>query len=123
MPTIFDVAQRAGVSITTVSRALNGYSDVNEITRQRVMDAAAALHYYPNAAARSLRGKRTNTVVFAPRFGGYGESESFFKEFVGVLALTCFQHDLSLLAIVGHPEKDARTLYREWAGTGRVDGI
>jgi DNA-binding LacI/PurR family transcriptional regulator len=78
MATIFDVAEKAGVSITTVSRALNGYPDVNEETRKRVADVAAALNYYPSAAARSLRGKRTNTIVFAPHLRAHTESEPFF---------------------------------------------
>src|SRR5215813_13395438 len=100
MSTIFDIAKEAGVSITTVSRALNGYSDVNEKTRQRVLEVAEELNYYPNATARSLRGKRTNTIVFAPQFREHVESQPFFKEFIGTLALTCFKHDLSLLVSV-----------------------
>ena len=123
MPTIFEVAEKAGVSITTVSRALNGYSDVNEKTRQRVLEAADALNYYPSATARSLRGKRTNTIVFAPQFRGHAESQPFFKEFIGTLALACFQHDLSLLATVAESPKDANDLYRELAGSRRADGI
>src|SRR5689334_11957122 len=62
MATIFDIADKAGVSITTVSRALNGYSDVNEKTRQRIIAIAEELKYYPSAAARHLQGKRTNTI-------------------------------------------------------------
>ena len=47
MATIFDVAEKAGVSITTVSRALNGYRDVNEETRKRVVEVAGALNVLP----------------------------------------------------------------------------
>ena len=43
MATIFDIAKKAGVSITTVSRALNGYSDVNENTRQTILAIAEDL--------------------------------------------------------------------------------
>jgi len=123
MATIFDVAEKAGVSITTVSRALNGYPDVNEETRKRVADVAAALNYYPSAAARSLRGKRTNTIVFAPHLRAHTESEPFFKEFTGALALACFKHDLSLLATAADTAKETRALYRALAGSRRADGI
>src|SRR5690242_7350097 len=63
MANIFDVAKKAGVSTYTVSRALNGHSDVSEKTRSRIIRIAEELNYYPNAAARSLQGKRTNTVA------------------------------------------------------------
>jgi LacI family transcriptional regulator len=123
MATIFDVAERAGVSITTVSRALNGYSDVNEETRARVTRAARALNYVPSAAARSLRGKRTNTIIFAPLLHAHAESEPFFKEFTGALALACFKHDLSLLATVADTARDTRALFAEVAGSRRADAI
>ncbi|HMA33124.1 MAG TPA: LacI family DNA-binding transcriptional regulator [Chloroflexia bacterium] len=123
MATIFHVAEKAGVSITTVSRALNGYSDVNEDTRRRVVEIAGELNYYPSAAARSLRGKRTNTIVFAPQVHAHIESEPFFKEFIGALALACFIHDLSLLVTVADSPKDTRELYRGLAGSRRADGI
>lgn len=60
--TIRDVAKAAGVSITTVSRALNGYSDVGEKTRKRIANIAKELNYRPSAVARSLVTKRTRTV-------------------------------------------------------------
>lgn len=123
MSTIFDIAKEAGVSITTVSRALNGYSDVSEKTRQRIVQIARDLNYYPSAAARSLQGKRTNTIAFATMLSEHVESEPFFKEFLGVLALSSFRHDLSLLAVVMDAHDRTGEVYKELAGTGRVDGI
>jgi LacI family transcriptional regulator len=52
--TIYSVAERAGVSIATVSRVLQGGSVVSEATRQKVLEAVEALHYVPLGAARSL---------------------------------------------------------------------
>jgi len=60
--TIKDIAKTAGVSITTVSRALNGYDDVNETTRRKVKEIAQQLGYTPNMAARSLIMKKTKTL-------------------------------------------------------------
>jgi DNA-binding LacI/PurR family transcriptional regulator len=54
-----DVAEKAGVSVTTVSHAINMTRNVNEDTRQRILRAMAQLSYQPNAVARSLRRKRT----------------------------------------------------------------
>ncbi len=55
-PTISDVARRAGVSPMTVSRVINGESNVRPATRTAVNDAISALNYAPNPAARSLAG-------------------------------------------------------------------
>lgn len=63
MSTIDDVARRAGVSPVTVSRVINGASNVKLATREKVMRAIEELHYVPSTAARSLRSKRTNTLA------------------------------------------------------------
>ena len=62
-PTIIDVAERAGVSIATVSRALNDKSDVSGSTRERVREVARAVGYTPDRAARSLVGQKTRMVA------------------------------------------------------------
>lgn len=62
MTTIKDVAKRAGVSVSTASVALSGRGPVSEATRRRVLEAAKALDYRPNAIARSLVTRRTQTV-------------------------------------------------------------
>ncbi len=59
---IKDISRELGLSVSTVSKALNGYRDVSEETRERVMEAAQQLGYQPNAAARSLRRRRTDKI-------------------------------------------------------------
>ncbi len=71
MPTIKDVAKRAGVSVTAVSYALNNTGTISEETRQKVLKAAEELNYHPNAFARHLKARRSRTIgVFITRFGG-----------------------------------------------------
>ena len=60
--TIKDVAQYAGVSITTVSRVLNNHPDVRESVRARVWQAVRDLHYVPNNSARDLGKSQTDTI-------------------------------------------------------------
>lgn len=62
MPTIRDVAKRAGVAPTTVSRVINNAGYVKDTTRERVETAIQELGYVPNRLARSLRLKRTHTL-------------------------------------------------------------
>lgn len=63
MATIKDVAQRAGVSPSTVSRALSGKIPVDQETKDRVMEAVRALNYQPNVLAKGLKEGRTNTIA------------------------------------------------------------
>ena len=61
--TMHDVAQSAGVSIKTVSNVINDYPHIRPATKQRVLDAIAALGYRPNLSARSLRSGRTGMIA------------------------------------------------------------
>jgi LacI family transcriptional regulator, repressor for deo operon, udp, cdd, tsx, nupC, and nupG len=63
MSTIQQVARTAGVSTATVSRALSNPEIVSEATRRKVQNAVEALHYSPNAAARSLRTLRSGKLL------------------------------------------------------------
>lgn len=63
MSTIADVAKRAGVSKMTVSRVINNSGYISQDTRSRVEEAIAELGYIPNALARSLRFKQTQTIA------------------------------------------------------------
>jgi DNA-binding LacI/PurR family transcriptional regulator len=60
-----DVAERAGVSVKTVSNVVNGYAHVRPETRERVERAIAELNYRPNLSARSLRTGRTGVIALA----------------------------------------------------------
>ena len=62
-PTIRDVALRAGVSIATVSRALNDKTDVRQQTRERVREAATSLGYTADPSARALVSQQTRLVA------------------------------------------------------------
>jgi LacI family transcriptional regulator len=60
--TIEDISRQLGISVSTVSKALNAYPDVAEGTRQRVLAAARDLDYHPSAAARNLRRGRADKI-------------------------------------------------------------
>ncbi|MBO7745364.1 LacI family DNA-binding transcriptional regulator [Paenibacillus sp. MWE-103] len=71
MSTIKDVAKQAGVSVATVSYVLNNDPRVSEQTRQKVLSVVDALNYRPNATARNLKRRKTETIaLFVTGFGG-----------------------------------------------------
>lgn len=74
--TIYDVADRAGVAISTVSRVLNDSSDVAEGTRRRVLDAIDYLQYRPQRSARTLAHSEARVLAVAvPTFTSYFYNE------------------------------------------------
>jgi hypothetical protein len=93
------IAERVGKSITTVSRALAGYDDVSEATRQQVQQVALELGYEPNIVARQLQKQRTDTLAlilptFGPRF-----SDPFFSEFLAGVGNEAAQQGFDLLKL------------------------
>jgi len=80
---IKDIAKKAGVSISTVSYALNGNSKVTEETSARILKIASELNYVPNAAARTLKKRVSKIIgVYLTDFSGafYGEVLQGMKE-------------------------------------------
>lgn len=63
--TIKEAAERAGVSIASVSRALNNKPGISEKTRKRILDICAELNYIPNTSARELTAGHSNTIAIS----------------------------------------------------------
>jgi DNA-binding LacI/PurR family transcriptional regulator len=119
--TISDVAARAGVSRTTVSKLFNGHGSVSEATAVRIRDAAAKLNWTPSAAAVALRSSRARTVgLVVNRNLGVTTAESLISGIEYVLS----RHGYGLLYYevdaVGTEEAE---LYRRLADTRKVDGV
>jgi LacI family transcriptional regulator len=122
--TIHDVAKRLNLSITTVSRALDGYDDVAEETRQRVRQVAQEMGYFPNQAARHLRRQRSDAIGYIlpaaqPRF-----ADPFFSEFIAGLGDEAAQHQVDLVISTAPPDSDQeKWLYQTWVQGQKVDGF
>ena len=63
MVSLKDISVRCGVSVATVSKALNGHKDVSEATRERLMKAAKEMGYFPNSQARPKSVSITRSAV------------------------------------------------------------
>lgn len=116
--TIKDVAREAGVSVASVSRALNGTGGVTAETEKRIRDVATRLRYIPHGAARSLITRRTHTIgALLPDM--YGE---FFSELIRGIDLAARARGLHLLVSSAHDGvEDAAAALRTMRG--RVDGM
>jgi LacI family transcriptional regulator len=116
--TIKDVAREAGVSVATVSRALNGHPRVTPETRARIQQVAGELRFTPSSAARSLITRRTHTVgALLPDLHG-----EYFSELIRGIDLAARSRGLHLLVSSSHGDaKEAAAALR--AMHGRVDGL
>ncbi len=122
--TIRDVAKKLNLSITTVSRALDGYDDVAEETRQLIIETAREMGYVPNQAARQLRRRRSDVIGYilpaeTPRF-----SDPFFAEFTAGLGDEAAAHGFDLLVSTAPPGSLAeQQAYERWLHARKVDGM
>lgn len=116
--TIKDVARVAGVSVATVSRALNGHANVTEQTRAHVMGVVAQLRFVPSSAAQSMITRRTHTVgALLPDLHG-----EYFSELIRGIDLAARARGLHLLVSSSHGDAaEAAAALR--AMNGRVDGL
>ena len=116
--TIRDVAERADVSVATVSRVLNDSDSVREATKERVLDAAQALDYLPNETARNLRTQKTRTVgVLLPNMHG-----EFFAQITRGLDQRASEDGHHVLVSNSHTEEaEAESVIRSLLG--RVEGL
>lgn len=116
--TIRDVARVAGVSVATVSRALNGALNVLPQTRQRIKDAARELRFTPSSAARSLITRRTDTIgLLLPDLHG-----EYFSELIRGIDRAARARGLHLLVSSSHGDADEAAAALR-AMSGRVDGL
>jgi LacI family transcriptional regulator len=123
-PTLKNLAEHLGLSITTVSRALAGYDDVAEATRQRVLQAAERMGYVPDATAQRLQKGRTDTIgfvipTFGPRF-----SDPFFSELLAGIGNEAARQHFDLLVSTQAPDTpDEQAAYRRLVEGRLVDGL
>ena len=124
MSTIRDVAARAEVHPSTVSRVFSGNAQISEATRQRVLGAARELNFQPNAIARSLSVRRTKTIgVIVPHiFDGYF-SDSFFPQLMAGLLEVTYDRGYRLLVGGCNGYQDEHVQALDILGTRQADGI
>jgi DNA-binding LacI/PurR family transcriptional regulator len=123
-PTISDIAQRARVSKSAVSYALNGRPGVSGETRERILAIAGAIGYQPSNAARALKGGRAGAFGLVidrpPETLG---SEPYFMRLISGIQADLSAHHVTLQFTMAASQDAEIEMYRRWWAEGRVDGI
>ena len=121
--TIRELSKRCGLSVSTVSKALNGYSDISEATRLTVAEVARDLGYYPNAHARALKTKRSyNLGVLFVDERQSGLTHAYFSS-----VLESFKKEAERrgydITFISHNMGSSRMTYLEHCHYREVDGV
>ena len=116
---IYDVAERARVSITTVSRVLNQSEGVAAKTRKRVEETIKELNYRPSNHARGLMLRRSDTIgLIIPDLGG-----DYYGELMRGIDKRAKEVGMHLMVTRASGEKEELEAIGQTLGTGRVDGL
>jgi len=121
--TIKDIAKRVGLSVTTVSRALNDFDDVSVETKELIRRTAAEMGYIPNSLAQRFQKRKTDTIglilpTFGPRF-----SDPFFSELLAGIGNEAANQGYDLLVSTRSPGEAELLAYRHMVQGYRVDGL
>ncbi len=117
--TIRDIAIKLNISISTVSRALRGVSDVNPVTKKAVIEMADRLNYEPNRVAQSLRIKRTNTLgVIVPEIALH-----FFSSAISGMQEEAARHGYSIMICQSLESYETEKQNTHMLAANRVDGL
>jgi len=119
-PTLADVARRAGVSLKTASRAMNGEYGVAETTAARVLEAARALGFRPNQLARSLAAGGASAAVGLVISS---VSDPFIAAVVGAVEAVLAPRDLQLITASHHDDADLQRRIVRTLVERRVDAL
>jgi LacI family transcriptional regulator len=123
MPTrLRDIGDALGLSPATVSRALNGFPEVNEATRLRVADAAARLNYQPNQIARKLVSGRSDTVALVIERPRSLSTDTTFFHVVSGISAALAKSGVDLVLHVA-ADDDPVEPYRRLLAKGSLDGF
>lgn len=119
MPTLKDVAEKAGVTVTTVSRVINNRGYLSEETKKKVKQAMAELHYRPNELARSLSKQATNTIgVITPHI-----THPYFAQLISQLENAASKRGFKILLCNSKEDHSREAEYIDLCKSNRVAGI
>jgi DNA-binding LacI/PurR family transcriptional regulator len=122
--TIKEVAKLAGVSPSTVSRVISDSPRISDETKQTVREIMDKLGYHPNAIARSLVNKATNTIgIVMPQSTERAFLNPFFPQALSGVSAAAHEQGYCILLSTGKSEKEQLESIQSIVMGGRVDGV
>ena len=122
--TIKEVAKLAGVSPSTVSRVISDSSRISDETKKVVRKAMGELGYHPNAIARSLVNRSTNTIgIVMPQSPQSALLNPFFPQALSGITAAAHEADYCILLSTGSSEEEQEKSIKDIIMGGRVDGV
>lgn len=122
--TIKEVAKLAGVSASTVSRVISDSPKISDETKKIVNEAMEELGYFPNAIARSLVNKSTNTIaIVMPESVENALLNPFFPQVLRGISAAAHEQNYCILLSTGNSEEEKVQSLKEIITGGRVDGV
>ncbi|KGF78401.1 LacI family transcriptional regulator [Massilia sp. JS1662] len=119
MATMKQVAERAGVSISTVSHVINNTRVVSDDVRQRVLGIIDEMRYIPSAVARSLKNDKTHTIgVLVPN-----SSNPYFAELIRWIEDAAFELGYNIILCNAHGGAQKQAAYLRLLMEKRIDGL
>ena len=123
---IKELAKKLNLSITTVSRALGGYSDVSEKTRDRVKKFAIKFQYSPNPYASTLASGKVKTVGYVLPIYGTNSStlnQGNFLQFISGMSDKLFSESIQLQILFAKSEKEEIEAYKKLIFEQKIENI
>ncbi|MEO1453135.1 MAG: substrate-binding domain-containing protein [Pseudomonadota bacterium] len=121
--TISDLAETLGVTKGTVSRALNGYPDISERTRKRVVRAAEAKGYIPLAHAQAIRTGRVRSIGLVLQISEHDAHGPFLTDFLAGLTMTASTENWTLAVATANSDDHMLETIGRMVSERKADGF
>lgn len=122
--TLEDIAKKAGVSRSTVSRVVNDHPNISAAVRARVLEVIDETGYRPNAAARTLASQRTYTIgLVLPHSVSLLFTDPYFPHLLKGVSRACNQADYTLAFFLASSQEDEKNLFTRVTNKGLLDGV
>lgn len=117
--TLKQIAKELGVSVSTVSKALNDSPEIGEVTKTRILEFAALNNYKPNALARNLKNQRTNTIgVIIPNI-----LNPFFAKVFSGIEQQAIQLGYNVITAISNESLEKEKQMMDMLNNGSIDGF
>ena len=121
--TLEDIAEKSGVSRSTVSRVINGDEKVSQKTRDRVNEVIQAVNFQPNLAARGLAAKKTNILgLVIPEHVSKLFTDPYFPHLIRGVMAACNAQKYTIMLWLAEPEYERSTI-TQILHNGLIDGV